>query len=148
MKKTLDYVIREMTSSDGTFFSAQDADTNGEEGQTFVWKKQEIEKILDEDSDIFCIYYDVTDGGNFEGNTILANNIGTSSLGFKFNKTESEIHNIISKCSDKLLEVRNRRVQPGKDDKIITSWNGLMISGFLAGYRITCLLYTSPSPRD
>jgi len=137
VKKTLGYVIREMTSSDGTFFSAQDADTNGEEGQTFVWKKQEIEKILGEDSDIFCIYYDVTDGGNFEGNTILANNIGASSLGFKFNKTESEIHDIISKCSDKLLEVRNRRVQPGKDDKIITSWNGLMISGFLAGYRIT-----------
>jgi len=137
VKKTLDYIIREMTSSNGTFFSAQDADTNGEEGQTFVWKKQEIEKILGEDSDIFCIYYDVTDGGNFEGNTILANNIGASSLGFKFNKTESEIHDIISKCSDKLLETRNRRVQPGKDDKIITSWNGLMISGFLAGYCIT-----------
>ena len=137
VKKTLDYVIREMTSSDGAFFSAQDADTNGEEGQTFVWKKQEIVKILGEDSDIFCIYYDVTDGGNFEGNTILANNIGASSLGFKFNKTESEIHDIISKCSNKLLEARNRRAQPGKDDKIITSWNGLMISGFLAGYRIT-----------
>ena len=58
-------------------------------------------------------------------------------MGFKFNKTESEIHDIISKCSDKLLEARNRRAQPGKDDKIITSWNGLMISGFLAGYRIT-----------
>jgi len=137
VKKTLDYVIREMTSSDGTFFSAQDADTNGEEGQTFVWKKREIEKILGEDSEIFCIYYDVTDGGNFEGNTILANNIGASSLGFKFGKSESEIQNIISKCSDKLLEVRNKREQPGKDDKVITSWNGLMISAFLSGYRIT-----------
>jgi len=137
VKKTLDYVIREMTSSDGTFFSAQDADTNGEEGQTFVWKKQEIEKILGEDSDIFCIYYDVTDGGNFEGKTILANNINASSLGFKFGKNESEIQNIISKCSDKLLEVRNKREQPGKDDKVITSWNGLMISAFLSGYRIT-----------
>ena len=137
VSKTLDYVIREMTSSNGTFFSAQDADTNGEEGQTFVWKKQEIEKILGEDSDIFCIYYDVTDGGNFEGNTILANNINASSLGFKFNKSESEIQNIISKCSEKLLEARNKREQPGKDDKIITSWNGLMISAFLAGHRIT-----------
>jgi len=137
VKKTLDYVIREMTSSDGTFFSAQDADTNGEEGQTFVWKKQEIEKILGEDSDIFCIYYDVTDGGNFEGKTILANNINASSLGFKFGKSESEIQNIISKCSDKLLEIRNKREQPGKDDKVITSWNGLMISAFLSGYRIT-----------
>jgi len=137
VKKTLDYVIREMTSSDYTFFSAQDADTNGEEGQTFVWKKQEVEKILGEDSDIFCIYYDVTDGGNFEGKTILANNINASSLGFKFGKSESEIQNIISKCSDKMLEVRNKREQPGKDDKIITSWNGLMVSAFLSGYRIT-----------
>jgi len=137
VKKTLDYVIREMTSSDGTFFSAQDADTNGEEGQTFVWKKQEIEKILGQDSEIFCIYYDVTDGGNFEGNTILANNINASSLGFKFGKSEPEIQNLISKCSEKLLKIRNKREQPGKDDKIITSWNGLMVSAFLSGYRIT-----------
>jgi len=137
VKKTLDYVIREMTSSGGTFFSAQDADTNGEEGQTFVWKKQEIEKILGQDSEIFCIYYDVTDGGNFEGNTILANNINASSLGFKFGKSEPEIENLISKCSKKLLEIRNKREQPGKDDKIITSWNGLMVSAFLSGYRIT-----------
>jgi len=137
VKKTLDYVIREMTSSDGTFFSAQDADTNGEEGQTFVWKKQEIEKILGNDSEIFCIYYDVTDGGNFEGNTILANNINASSLGFKFGKSEPEIQNLISKCSEKLLEIRNKREQPGKDDKIITSWNGLMVSAFLSEYRIT-----------
>jgi len=137
VKKTLDYVIREMTSSDGTFFSAQDADTNGEEGQTFVWKKQEIEKILGKDSEIFCIYYDVTDGGNFEGNTILANNINASSLGFKFGKSEPEIDDLISKCSKKLLEIRNKREQPGKDDKIITSWNGLMVSAFLSGYRIT-----------
>jgi len=137
VKKTLDYVIREMTSSDGTFFSAQDADTNGEEGQTFVWKKQEIEKILGKDSEIFCIYYDVTDGGNFEGNTILANNINVSSLGFKFGKSEPEIENLISKCSEKLLEIRNKREQPGKDDKIITSWNGLMVSAFLSGYKIT-----------
>ena len=137
VKKTLDYVIREMTSSDGTFFSAQDADTNGEEGQTFVWKKQEIEKILGKDSEIFCIYYDVTDGGNFEGNTILANNINASSLGFKFGMSEPEIENLISKCSEKLLEIRNKREQPGKDDKIITSWNGLMVSAFLSGYRIT-----------
>mgnify|MGYP000925343145 FL=1 len=137
VKKTLDYVIREMTSSDGTFFSAQDADTNGEEGKTFVWKKREIEKILGKDSEIFCIYYDVTDGGNFEGNTILANNINASSLGFKFGKSELEIQNLISKCSEKLLEIRSKREQPGKDDKIITSWNGLMVSAFLSGYRIT-----------
>ena len=135
--KTLDYVLREMTSTSGLFYSAQDADTNGEEGQTFVWKKREIENIIGEDSDIFCIYYDVTDGGNFEGNTILANNINISSLSFKFNKTEDEIIELLKRSSKKLLDVRDKRDQPGTDDKIITSWNSMMISAFAKGYRIS-----------
>ena len=135
--KTLDYVIREMTSPEGVFYSAQDADTDGEEGQTFVWKKREIEEILGSDSEIFCIYYDVTDGGNFEGRTILANNIKTSAIAFKFNKTEDEVNKIISQGSIKLLETRNKRTQPGKDDKVLTAWNGLMISAFIKGYRVS-----------
>ena len=135
--KTLDYVMREMTSTTGLFYSAQDADTNGEEGQTFVWKKREIENILGDDSEIFCIYYDVTDGGNFEGNTILANNINISSLSFKFNKTEDEITELLKRSSKKLLDARSKRDQPGTDDKIITSWNSMMISAFAKGYRIS-----------
>ena len=135
--KTLDYVLREMTSTSGLFYSAQDADTNGEEGQTFVWKKREIENILGGDSEIFCIYYDVTDGGNFEGNTILANNINISSLSFKFNKTEDEITELLKRSLKKLLDVRSKRDQPGTDDKIITSWNSMMISAFAKGYRIS-----------
>ena len=135
--KTLDYVIREMTSPEGVFYSAQDADTDGEEGQTFVWKKREIEEILGSDSEIFCIYFDVTDGGNFEGKTILANNIKTSAIAFKFNKTEDEVNRIILEGSSKLLETRNKRTQPGKDDKVLTAWNGLMISAFVKGYKIS-----------
>ena len=135
--KTLDYVIREMTSPEGVFYSAQDADTNGEEGQTFVWKKREIEEILGSDSEIFCIYFDVTDGGNFEGKTILANNIKTSAIAFKFNKTEDEVNRIILEGSSKLLETRNKRTQPGKDDKVLTAWNRLMISAFVKGYKIS-----------
>jgi len=135
--KTLDYVIREMTSPSGLFYSAQDADTNGEEGQTYVWKKREIESIIGDASEIYCIYYDVTDGGNFEGNTILANNINMSSLSFKFNKTEDEIKELLNRSSQKLLDVRNKRDQPGTDDKIITSWNAMMISAFAKGYRIS-----------
>ena len=137
VKKTLDYVIREMTSPEGVFYSAQDADTDGEEGQTFVWKKNEIEEILGNDSDLFCIYYDVTDGGNFEGKTILANNINASALAFKFGKSEDQVHKIISDGAEKLLDVRKNRVQPGKDDKALTAWNGLMISAFIKGYKIS-----------
>ena len=135
--KTLDYVLREMTSSSGLFYSAQDADTNGEEGQTYVWKKREIESIIGDDSEIYCIFYDVTDGGNFEGNTILANNINISSLAFKFSKTEDEVRQLLNRSSEKLLDVRNKREQPGTDDKIITSWNSMMITAFAKGYRIS-----------
>ena len=134
---TLDYVIREMEVDPGVFCSAQDADTDGEEGQTFVWKKSEIEEILGSHSEIFCIYFDVTDGGNFEGRTILANNINISPLAFKFGKTEDEVNRIISEGLSKLLQIRNKRPQPGKDDKVLTAWNGLMISAFVKGYRIT-----------
>ena len=137
VEKTLDYVLREMASSSGLFFSAQDADTDGEEGKTFVWKKREIEEILGNDSDIFCIYYDVTDGGNFDGNTILSNNIRISSLAFKFNKSEEEITELLDNSLKKLLEVRNKRNQPGTDNKIITSWNSMMITAFCKGYRIS-----------
>ena len=135
--KTLDYVLREMTSSSGLFYSAQDADTNGEEGQTYVWKKHEIESIIGDDSEIYSIFYDVTDGGNFEGNTILANNINISSLAFKFSKTEDEVRELLKRSSEKLLDVRNKRDQPGTDDKIITSWNSMMITAFAKGYRIS-----------
>jgi len=137
VEKTLNYILREMTSLSGLFFSAQDADTDGEEGKTFVWKKREIEEILGNDSDIFCIYYDVTDGGNFEGNTILSNNIRISSLAFKFNKSEEEINELLNNSLKKLLEVRSKRNQPGIDDKIITSWNSMMITAFCKGYRIS-----------
>ena len=134
---TLDYVLREMTSVEGGFFSAQDADTNGEEGQTYVWKKNEIVDILGNDADIFCMFYDVTDGGNFEGNTILANNVNVSTIAFQANKTENEVKQIIDDSRRKLLTIRQKRDQPGRDDKILTSWNGLMISALCKGYRIT-----------
>ena len=65
--KTLNYVLEEMTSTEGGFYSAQDADSEGEEGKYYVWNKSEIQEILGNDADIFCLFYDVTDGGNFEG---------------------------------------------------------------------------------
>ncbi|MDE1726685.1 MAG: thioredoxin domain-containing protein [Thaumarchaeota archaeon] len=134
---TLRYILKEMTSPDGGFYSAQDADSEGEEGKYYVWKKNEIQEILGNDSDVFCLFYDVTDGGNFEGHTILNNAIKQSSVAFQFGKTESEVQNIIEKSKTKLLEARSKRVHPGKDEKVLTSWNGLMMTGFLRGYRVT-----------
>jgi len=137
VKKTLNYVQQEMTSSEGGFFSSQDADSEGEEGKYYVWTKKEIQEILGEDADLFCLYFDVTDGGNFEGKTILCNNINSSAVAFKFGKTEEELKKILDYCSTKLLQVRSKRIHPGLDDKILTAWNALMITAFAKGYRIS-----------
>ena len=137
IKKTLNYVLKEMTSKEGGFFSAQDADSEGEEGKYYVWKKNEIKEILGKDADIFCLYYDVTDGGNFEGTNILCNNINLSSVAFKFGISEEQVKTILEQSTQKLLETRAKRIPPGLDDKILTSWNSLMISAFAKGYRIS-----------
>ena len=137
VNQTLQYVLREMTSPEGGFYSAQDADSEGEEGKFYVWKKNEIKEILDEDTDIFCLYFDVTDGGNFEGHTILHNSINLSTVAFQFGKKEQEVKEIIKKCSEKLYKVRSKRVLPGKDEKMLTSWNALMISAFVKGFKIS-----------
>ena len=137
LHKTLDYVLREMTSNNGGFFSAYDADSEGVEGKFYVWKKSEIKEILGDDADLFCLYYDVTDGGNWEGNSILCNNINVSAVAFHFGKSEDKIREILTICSEKLLNVRSKRVAPGLDDKILTSWNSLMITAFAKGYRVT-----------
>ncbi|MGI0063525.1 MAG: thioredoxin domain-containing protein [Nitrosopumilaceae archaeon] len=135
--KTLNYVLAEMTSTEGGFYSAQDADSEGEEGKYYVWNKSEIQQILGNDADVFCLFYDVTDGGNFEGKTILCNNISLSSVAFKFGKTEDQVKNILDSGIKKLLDVRSKRIFPGLDDKILTSWNALMISALAKGFRIS-----------
>ena len=137
VNQTLWYVIREMTSNEGGFYSAQDADSEGEEGKYYVWSKDEIKQILENDSELFCLYYNVAQGGNFEGHNILHNSINLSSVSFQFGKSESETKEILQRCKEKLYEARTKRIPPGRDDKILTSWNALMITGFLKGYRVT-----------
>ena len=137
LQKTLDFVLREMTSSEGGFYSAYDADSEGVEGKFYVWTKHEIKEILGDEAEIFCLYFDVTDGGNWEGNSILCNNLNTSTIAFNFGISEEKVHEIIDSCSKKLLEVRSKRVSPGLDDKILVSWNSLMITAFAKGYRVT-----------
>lgn len=137
IQKTLDFVLREMTSPEGGFYSALDADSEGEEGKFYVWSKKEIVEILGKDADAFCLYYDVTDGGNFEGHTILNNSIAASAAAFHLGMTEDQIKSIVLESSKKLLDVRSKRIRPGLDDKSLTSWNALMISAFAKGYRVT-----------
>ncbi len=137
VEQTLHYVLREMTSPDGGFYSAQDADSEGEEGKYYVWKKNEIEQILGQDSEVFCLYYDVVYGGNFEGHTILYNTLNSSTVAFQCGKTEDEVKEIIRRSKQKLYQERLKRVAPGRDDKILTSWNAIMITAFVKGYKVT-----------
>ena len=137
MQKTLDFVLREMTLPDGGFYSAYDADSEGVEGKFYVWTKNEIREVLGDDADLFCLYYDVTDGGNWEGNNILCNNLNASTVAFNFGISESDVHKILKTCSEKLLKVRSNRIPPGLDDKVLVSWNSLMITAFAKGYRVT-----------
>ena len=137
LKKTLDFVLREMTSSEGGFFSAYDADSEGEEGKFYVWSKSEIKSILGNDAELFCLYYDGSDGGNWEGQNILCINIDISTVAFNFGITEDKVRDIISSCSQKLLNARSKRISPSLDDKILTSWNALMITAFAKGFRVT-----------
>jgi len=137
MQKTLDFVLRDMTSSNGAFFSAYDADSEGVEGKFYVWSKKQIKEILGNDSDIFCLFYDVTNGGNWEGNNILCNNLNLSNIAFNFGITEQDVLEILNSCSKKLLDIRSKRISPGLDDKILVSWNSLMITAFAKGYCVT-----------
>ena len=137
LQKTLDYVLREMRSAQGGFFSAQDADSESEEGRFYVWTKPEIRNILGSDADLFCLYYNVTDGGNWEGKTILYNNMALSTAAFQCGVAEDEARDTLNRCSKKLLKVRQNRTHPGLDDKILVSWNALMITGLVRGYRVT-----------
>lgn len=132
------YVLRDMTSPEGGFYSAEDADSEGEEGKFYVWRPEEIRSLLgDEAGRIFCGFYGVTEAGCFEhGTSILhveqppdefaaAHRIGIDPLG-----------KILQDGRHKLFEARKKRVPPYKDDKILTAWNGLMISALAYGSQV------------
>ena len=134
----LQYVIREMTSSGGGFYSSQDADSEGSEGKFYTWSYKEISDIVDaEIFQLFCDYFGVTQGGNFEGSNILNIQTTTRELSRRRGHSEEWISSRINDAIDKLYGIRNARVRPGTDEKVLTSWNGLMMSGFVDGYRVT-----------
>ena len=130
-EETLDYVVREMTDGSGGFYSSQDADSEGEEGKFFVWSRPEIVELLGEqDASIFCGYYDVTDGGNFEGQNILHVNSSLNEVARNHDITADRARQIIDNGRRTLFEIREKRVKPGRDEKILTAWNGLMLASF------------------
>jgi uncharacterized protein YyaL (SSP411 family) len=139
VRKTLDFVICELTHPEGGFYSALDADSEGEEGKFYLWTKKEIRDILNVPAaiDAFCEYYGVTEGGNFEFKNILNVRSSIEGMAKRAGKTPEEIKKVIDDAVAKLFAEREKRVRPGRDEKVLTSWNGLMISGFAKGYAVT-----------
>ena len=127
--ETLEYVLREMQGPEGGYYSSQDADSEGVEGKFFVWRKKEVEALLGDRSETFCNYYDVTEGGNWEETNIL-NRLLSDSQDIDPSSDE------LSEGRRILLEAREQRIKPGLDDKVLTSWNGLMIIAMARGFRV------------
>ena len=133
-EETLDYVLREMTHPDGGFYSSQDADSEGEEGKFFVWTPREMEAVLGRrDSPILQGYYGVTHEGNFEGRNILHAPRSAAEVAQEQGRTEEAIWESVERGKPLLLEARSQRIPPATDDKVLTSWNGLMLHGFALG---------------
>ena len=136
--ETMTYLMREMLHTEGGFYSTQDADSEGKEGKFFVWTEKEIRQILGEEaSEIFCRIYDVSEEGNFEEKNILHPILTLEQASKLFRRDFREIETLVSDAKGKLFQEREKRPKPFRDEKILTSWNGLMLSGFAAAIKIS-----------
>src|SRR5215472_13078694 len=131
-EETLEYVIRDMTSPEGGFYSSEDADSEGEEGRFYVWSLDEVLSLLgDSEGRVFAGYYDVTVQGNFEhGKSILNAPKSLEQFTTEAGRPAGEISATLSRGKRLLLRAREERVRPGRDSKILTAWNGLMLTAF------------------
>ena len=136
--EVLDYILREMTDPAGGFYSATDADSEGVEGKFFVWTPAEIQAVLQnaEDTRRFCACYDITDEGNWEHHSIPNRLRPIEAVTKELDLTIDELHETIQRVRHLLYRARQQRVPPALDDKIITAWNGMMISAMAEAGRV------------
>ncbi len=129
------YVLRDMTSPEGGFYSAEDADSEGKEGLFYLWTHQQVRDSLDRDTaDLFCRFYNITPAGNFEeGRNIPHISISLEEFAQKEKMGLPELETRLNEARERLFSIREKRVHPLKDDKILTSWNGLMIAALAKG---------------
>ena len=131
VEETLDYVAREMTHPSGGFYSAQDADSEGVEGKFFVWRPEEITDILGKEAaEVVNRVYGVTRTGNFEGHSILHVAEPAEKAAEELGMAQPELEALLQQSKAALLRARESRVRPARDDKVLTSWNGLMLRAF------------------
>ena len=132
------FVLREMTSLEGGFFAGEDADTEGEEGKYYLWTPAEIAAVIGDDgARLFCRIFGVTEKGNFEGSNILHLPIPLANFSSGEGILPELLDADLERWRQTLLKVREGRVRPFRDEKVVTSWNGLMIAAFARGYALT-----------
>jgi hypothetical protein len=130
-EETLDYVVREMTDADGAFYSTQDADSEGVEGKFFVWSIEEIGELLgEEDARVVSAYYGATHAGNFEERNILHVPRPAQSVAAELNISVERLHEVVERSKPLLFAAREKRIKPGRDEKAIAAWNGMMLTSF------------------
>ena len=136
-EETLDFVVRELTHEEGGFYSSLDADSGGVEGKYYVWSLEDLEEALNrkDDLEFFITAYGVTQQGNFEGKTVLQRALSDAELGEKFNLPAGDVPARLQGLHQKLYLVREKRVRPRTDDKVLTSWNALMLVAFAEAAR-------------
>jgi uncharacterized protein YyaL (SSP411 family) len=134
--ETVEWVAREMTSSEGGFYSSLDADSEGHEGRFYVWSEDEIDSLLGADARAFKSYYGVTPGGNFEDKNILFVAADRTAAAARSRVDEEQLDAILARAKRILYEARAKRVWPGRDEKILASWNGLMLRGVATAARV------------
>lgn len=129
INETIDYVLREMTSEQGGFFSTQDADSEGEEGKFFVWTPAEMEEVLGDAEQVRFInaHYGVSARGNFEGSNILNINMDMADVAQRFGADVVDVEAAVATGKQRLFDARENRIKPGRDEKILVEWNGLMV---------------------
>ena len=131
VQETLGYVLRDLSHPSGGFFAAEDADSEGEEGKFYVWTSEEISSVLDrETTELFGDFFGVTTPGNWEGRNILHRRRDVETMARERNISREDLLRVLDGARSRLLEVRGRRTRPGLDDKVLASWNGLMLSAF------------------
>ena len=149
--ETLDFVQRELSDPQGGFFSSLDADSEGDEGKFYLWTHQEIQDALGDSkmASLFLEAYGVSQEGNFEGRNILQRAVDDAALGQRFNLELSQVQKWLDECHQRLLGWRTRRVRPATDDKVLVSWNALMLLAFAeAGRYLERNDYTETARRN
>lgn len=134
IEQTIEYVEREMLSPEGGFYSALDADSEGVEGKYYTWSWQEIHDALDDKAELFCNVYDIKEEGNWEHTNIIWLPVTIKEAAEKNRFSYDVLENLLKICRQELFNVREKRVRPGLDDKILLGWNALMISAYCKAY--------------